>query len=134
MTNKKKSNSLQIRVPVSVGELLDKITILEIKSELIENSELLIHVLHEYNLLRKKALKIDANYQKNKLYKKLKLVNRTLWHIEDAKRLHEKEKKFDKNFIVLARAVYKKNDLRAKIKKEINLLYNSDIVEVKSYS
>ena len=134
MTNKKKSNSLQIRVPVSVGELFDKITILEIKSELIENSELLIHVLHEYNLLRKKALKIDANYQKNKLYKKLKLVNRTLWHIEDAKRLHEKEKKFDKNFIVLARAVYKKNDLRAKIKKEINLLYNSDIVEVKSYS
>ena len=84
-------------------------------------------------MLVKIAKKIDSNYHKTKYFKELSNVNEDLWHIEDGKRECERKKKFDSSFIELARSVYKKNDLRAKIKRKINEKYGSLIVEEKSY-
>lgn len=122
-----------LKIPVSIGELFDKITILEIKSSRISDTKKLFFVKKEYDLLNKIALKIDQNYSKNSNYKKLKKINEFLWDIEDGKRQHEKDQKFDKKFIYLARQVYLNNDERARIKLAINKKYNSEIVEVKSY-
>ena len=122
-----------IKIPVSIGELFDKITILEIKSNRISDTKKLFFVKKEYDLLNKIALKIDQNYSKNSNYKKLKKINEFLWDIEDGKRQHEKDQNFDKKFIYLARQVYLNNDERARIKLAINKKYNSEIVEVKSY-
>jgi hypothetical protein len=123
-----------VKIPVSIGELFDKITILEIKSNRISDTKKLFYVNKEYNLLNKIALKVDQNYSKNLNYKKLKKINDFLWDIEDGKRQHEKDQKFDKKFIYLARQVYLNNDERARIKLSINKKYNSQIVEVKSHS
>ena len=120
-------------IKVSIGELFDKITILEIKRFKITEPEKLSNVLKEYNYLRKKAEKLDLNYKKNKHYKKLFDINNALWNIEDQKRECERTKKFDDVFIDLARSVYIKNDERAKIKKSINKKYNSEIIEEKSH-
>lgn len=122
-----------VKIPVSIGELFDKITILEIKSNRISDTKKLFFVKKEYDLLNKIALKIDQNYSKNSNYKKLKKINEFLWDIEDGKRQHEKDQNFDKKFIYLARQVYLNNDERARIKLAINKKYNSEIVEVKSY-
>ena len=122
-----------VKVPVSVGELLDKITILEIKKEKIKDEKKLSYITKEYNLLNKIALKVDENYVKNINYKKLKKINSFLWEIEDGKRQHEKDKKFDEKFIYLARQVYLNNDERARLKRLINKKYDSEIFEVKSY-
>jgi hypothetical protein len=122
-----------LKVPVSVGELLDKITILEIKKEKIKDEKKLSYITKEYNLLNKIALKVDENYVKNINYKKLKKINSFLWEIEDGKRQHEKDKKFDEKFIYLARQVYLNNDERARLKRLINKKYDSEIFEVKSY-
>jgi hypothetical protein len=124
---------MNIRIPVSIGELFDKITILEIKRLNITEADKLANVLKEYNYLRKKALKLDLTYTKDTHYKKLLKVNNLLWNIEDLKRQHERTKTFDANFIDLARSVYIMNDERAKIKKAINKKYNSEIIEEKSY-
>jgi hypothetical protein len=122
-----------IQAPISVGELLDKLTILTIKLEKIVEPEKLKNVLHEHKILKEISDKLDVKLGLENLYKELLFVNRELWVIEESKRQHEKNKLFDSDFIELARSVYRYNDYRAKIKKEINILMGSDIVEEKSY-
>ena len=122
-----------ILAPISVGELLDKLTILNIKMQRIVDKEKLSNVINEHKELKILADKLDTPIGLNVLYDQLFQVNNELWDIEDSKRRHEREQRFDEQFIQLARQVYLKNDLRAKIKKEINLLMGSSIIEVKSY-
>ena len=124
-------NISEILAPISIGELIDKITILEIKQIHMTGIKLK-NVNKELKLLRKilqdKNLEIDID-----LINSLKEVNNILWEIEDNIRIKERDQKFNKEFIQLARSVYKENDKRASIKKEINQKYNSDLVEEKSY-
>ena len=120
-----------ILAPVSLGELIDKITILEIKQlnmtgVKLENINKELKMLK--NVLQYKNLEIDIDLITN-----LKKVNNNLWEIEDNIRLKEHKQEFDKEFIQLARSVYKENDKRASIKKEINQKYNSELIEEKSY-
>ena len=123
-----------INVPVSVGELFDKISILDIKTKKIKNRNDLKIIKYELSKLRKivKEKKLLSTIIKKK-YNSLKLVNQKLWNIENQKRKCEKLKKFDKNFISLARKVYIFNDKRAIIKRDINKLLGSEIEEIKSY-
>jgi len=124
----------QINVPVSPGELVDKITILEIKKEFIEDINKLKNINHEYDLLmnifNNDISKTDGI---EKLKKQLKDINLALWKIEDDIRDCEQDKNFNENFVELARSVYFTNDKRSKIKLEINLLLNSSLVEERSY-
>ncbi len=123
-----------INTPISVGELLDKITILEIKSEKIKDAEKLKNINHELSLLTE--IWSQGGFEgeaMEDLRRQLKKVNQTLWVIEDDIRLEEKCKSFGEKFIQLARSVYFENDTRAKVKKEINLLTGSELVEEKSY-
>lgn len=122
-----------IQAPISVGELLDKLTILNIKMERIKDIDKLNNVMLEQKELKAIADKLPAPVGLEVLYKQLFQVNNELWDIEDAKRKHEKEQRFDDEFIWLARQVYLRNDYRAKLKKEINMLLGSTIVEEKSY-
>ena len=125
----------KIFVEISVGELLDKISILEIKKDKIKDPEKLKYIEDELSILRgefknniKSDLKID------KLYQSLKIINTRLWTIEDDKRKCEKEKDFTENFIKLSRDVHILNDDRAKIKYEINNHTGSKIKEIKEYT
>ena len=125
----------KIHIETSAGDLVDKITILEIKKEKISDQKSLDIINIEYSSLKKsmeKSLKI--NNEIKKLWGQLKEVNLKLWEIEDNKRLAEKNKKFDEKFIELARNVYKCNDARAKIKSKINDITGSQIREVKQYT
>tara|TARA_A100001011_G_scaffold135392_1_gene142792 strand:+ start:3008 stop:3394 length:387 start_codon:yes stop_codon:yes gene_type:complete len=125
---------MKILSEISPGELLDKISILEIKLDKVKDVENLNKVKKEYDLLtktRNSSIKEDKKIQD--LFLELKKVNMNLWNIEDQLRICEKNKKFDKDFIELARSVYINNDTRAKIKFEINKLLKSNIVEVKQY-
>ena len=125
----------RIIVEVSVGELLDKISILEIKQEKIKDPDKLKFIKVEYSILREQLNnKVKSTDEVNKLYKSLKEINSKLWVIEDDKRLCEKEKKFDEKFIKLSRDVHFLNDERAKIKFEINTLTDSNIKEIKEYT
>ena len=132
MNKKKLKDLFSILAPVSLGELIDKITILEIKQIHMTGIKLK-NVDKELKLLRKilqdENLEIDIDLINN-----LKEVNNKLWKIEDNIRIKENNQKFDKEFIQLARSVYKENDKRASIKKEINQKYNSELVEEKSYN
>ena len=121
-----------INAPISIGELVDKITILEIKKNKLQKSKL-ENVLKELSFLRKLMEKHQIEITDN-LFAQLKEINLTLWNIEDQIRIKEKNKEFDNIFIELARSVYFKNDKRAEIKKRINRLYNSEISEEKSYA
>ena len=121
-----------INAPISIGELVDKITILEIKKIKLQNSKL-ENVLKELSFLRKLMEKHQIEITDD-LFTQLKEINLTLWNIEDQIRIKEKNKEFDNNFIELARSVYFKNDKRAEIKKRINQLSNSEITEEKSYA
>lgn len=123
-----------ISAPVSHGELIDKITILEIKSERIHDAAKLANVRDELQLLdglwaRDPASRIDIASERAAL----KRINETLWEIEDAIRAKERDHAFDERFIELARAVYHTNDRRAAIKRAINLKLGSRLVEEKSY-
>ena len=122
-----------IQAPISVGELLDKLTILNIKMQRIKDIDKLTNVMLEQKELKALADKLPAPVGLDVLYNQLFQVNNELWDIEDAKRKHEKEQRFDDEFIWLARQVYLRNDYRAKIKKEINILLGSTIVEEKGY-
>ena len=124
-----------IKVTLSVGELIDKISILELKQKHIKNNEQLKNIVKELNIL-KPLLKENRleSLEVNELYLKLYKVNSQLWEIEDKIREKEKEKNFDKEFVRLARSVYFTNDKRAQIKKEINIVSGSQLVEEKSYS
>ena len=125
---------MKINIPVSVGELIDKITILEIKTKMITDQNKLKEVKKELLLLKKVIIKKNINLRKIRSdTNKLKEINQKLWFIEDKKRKHEKLKLFDKSFIKLARDVYRLNDKRANFKLNINKITGSNIIEVKSY-
>ena len=125
----------KILVEVSVGELLDKISILEIKQEKIKDAESLKFIKDEYNVLKAeldKNIKTDENLKN--LFNSLKEINSKLWVIEDDKRMCEKNKDFGEKFIKLSRDVHFLNDNRAKIKLEINNHTGSKIKEIKEYT
>ena len=125
---------MKINVPASVGELFDKITILEIKKKKIKDKEKLKHVNIELNLLNKVVTKKKINKKKIlKLINTLKSINLKLWNVEDKLRKLEKEKSFKSLFIQKARSVYILNDKRSVIKNNINIETNSNVNEVKSY-
>ncbi len=124
----------KILAEISAGELVDKITILEIKKEKILNKEKLAEVNKELNTLNETLRKSINDESKIINFKNdLKSINLKLWDIEDEKRSAEKKNQFDEKFIELARNVYKFNDERAKIKLAINKALGSNIKEVKSY-
>ena len=123
-----------INVPISPGELLDKITILEIKSENIEDKEKLANVTTELKLLSQVWDNTSPDSDLGALKQELKDNNRALWDIEDKIRIKESNKEFDHVFVELARSVYIQNDKRADTKKKINLKLGSIIVEEKSYA
>ena len=124
----------KILAEISAGELIDKITILEIKKEKISNKEKLVEVNKELISLNETLKKSINDESKILSFKNdLKNINLKLWDIEDGKRLAEKNNQFDEKFIELARSVYKFNDERAKIKLAINNALGSNIKEVKSY-
>jgi len=122
-----------VKVPISIGELFDKITILHIKLERINDKSKEANVQKELKLLEKLAYKINKDFFKDYHYKKLEKINSVLWDIENGKRAHEKAKKFGSKFIYLARQVYIMNDERAHLKKMLNKKYKSGIIEEKSY-
>ena len=123
-----------ILVPISPGELLDKITILQIKSERMSEPEKVANVQIELDALSavwKKSVSEDSTI--TEIHNELKSINETLWDIEDDVRDEERAKNFGEKFIELARSVYVTNDLRAEAKKKLNLYLGSTIVEEKSY-
>ena len=124
-----------VHIPVSLGELVDKITILEIKRDKITDAAKLRNVLRELDLLEHiwRFSKLDRTLIEAE-WLQLRTVNEGLWGIEDRKRLKEAAASFDAEFIALARAVYFENDKRAAIKRRINEKLGSDIVEEKSYA
>ena len=125
----------KILVEVSVGELLDKISILEIKKEKIKDPEKLKFIFNEHSILKKQLENnVKINPEIDKLYQKLKVINGKLWNIEDDKRECEKDKEFGEKFIKLSRDVHFLNDDRAQIKLEINNLTGSKIKEIKEYT
>ena len=125
----------KIIVEVSIGELLDKITILEIKQEKIKDPEKLKFISIEHSILKDQLdNNIKPNDTLNKLFQSLKDINSKLWIIEDAKRQCEKDKDFGEKFIKLSRDVHFLNDDRAQIKLEINNLSGSKIKEIKEYT
>lgn len=119
-------------IPVSVGELIDKITILEIKLDKIKNKDALNNIKNEHKKLSTIASTLLPKLGNFK--NKMRHVNEEIWDIEDGVRDCERNKTFDEDFITLARSVYFKNDERATIKRQINELFNSEIVEEKSYT
>lgn len=124
-----------IAVPLSPGELLDKITILEIKRALIEDDAKVKNVVDELSVLEGvRDREVPASTDVATLTNSLRDVNRALWKIEDDIREHERRGDFSASFVELARAVYKTNDVRASLKREVNTLLDSPIFEEKSYA
>ena len=120
-----------INVPISIGELIDKISILEIKKDKLKNIKLK-NILKELSFLRA-VLEKNSIFIPDEIFLQLKSINLTLWNIEDKIRIKEKNKEFDNEFIELARSVYLNNDRRSETKKELNLMFKSEIIEEKSY-
>jgi len=127
---------VKILAEISVGELFDKITILNIKTKKIHDSEKLNNIKKELSVLNHQASSIDVKEQAllTQNIEKLQLINEELWDIENNKRECEANKDFGEKFIELSRDVHFKNDIRAKIKKDINLLTDSSVIEEKEYS
>ena len=121
-----------MKIEISIGELADKITILEIKSERIKDKVKLKNIKKELSTLRKYLIQTKIS-EKSEKFIELKKVNEELWEIEDKIRIKEQKREFDDEFIQLARSVYFKNDIRFEIKKKINLLTSSDFIEEKEY-
>ncbi len=125
---------MSINVPISLGELIDKISILQIKKDKIIDREKNAHISKELIELNKILALENLEDQKiNFFLGKLEEINLALWNIEDQIRICEKKNFFQEEFIKLARSVYKFNDKRAKIKLKINIEFNSSLVEIKSY-
>ncbi len=121
----------EVLIPVSIGELVDKITILEIKRQHMEDTKL-INVDKELKTLKQVLSKLKVKIDTN-IINKLRVVNNKLWNIEDQIRIKEKNNIFDEEFIELARLVYLENDQRFSIKQNINKMYKSRFIEEKSY-
>ena len=129
-----KDKSKKILSEISAGELLDKISILEIKLEKIKNKDSQQEIQKEYNILKEiQNSSIELTDKIKDLSKLIKEVNLKLWNVEDKLRIYEKEKNFGENFIKSAREVYFNNDKRSKIKSEINKILGSNIKEIKQY-
>ena len=125
----------KILVEISVGELLDKISILEIKKEKIKDSEKLKFINNEFNVLKEQLNKnVKSDQKLDDLFKSLKEINSKLWIIEDDKRMCEKNSDFGEKFVKLSRDVHFLNDDRAKIKLEMNNHSGSKIKEIKKYT
>ena len=123
------------KIPVSWRELYDKVTILEIKLEQLKTKSALMNVKKEYDeLIFVSNNNFSNNKDAEKLIRDLKKINNKLWNIEDRIRVKERSKMFDKDFIKLAREVYFTNDERARIKRNINMTFGSEIIEEKSYA
>jgi len=123
-----------MKIEVSIGEIVDKLSTLKIKTENITDKVKLDNVIKEYEYLLG-VVENDLNISTDSdLYNELLSINKELWDIEDGIRDKEREKSFDEEFILLARSVYFTNDKRADIKKRINIEYGSDFVEEKSYN
>jgi hypothetical protein len=122
-----------VSIPVSVGEMIDKLSILQVKKIKVSNEEKLEFINKEFELLHNFSSEYLNNLEIELIYAKLILVNTNLWDIEDKLRILEKEKKFDTEFIASARKVYFTNDERFRLKNEINLLTSSEIREIKDY-
>lgn len=121
-----------MKIDVSIGELIDKASILDIKIEKIKDKDKLKNIRYEYDLLLEALRKINLDAQSPE-FLELKKINLRLWNIEDKIRLKEFRNEFDEEFIQLARSVYRENDKRAEIKRAINLKFNSAIIEEKEY-
>ena len=121
-----------VNIPISIGELFDKITILEIKLSQIKDKDKLKNITIEHNHLKEISASINTK-SIDYLIDNLKEINMTLWNIENNIRAKEKLQEFDLEFIEIARSVYKNNDLRADIKKKINMLTNSLLCEEKEH-
>jgi len=129
------NKSKKILSEVSAGELLDKISILEIKLEKISDKSSLEQIKKEYKMLKENqnsTIKLEGKIED--LFKSLKNINFKLWNIEDRLRVCEKNKDFGKEFVELAREVYLNNDKRSKIKSDINKILGSNIMEIKQYA
>jgi hypothetical protein len=122
-----------VSVPVSVGEMIDKLSILQVKKKKISNPEKLSYVNKEFELLYNLSTDFLNNMEIENLYHELVKTNSSLWDIEDKLRVTEKDQKFDEEFISLARKVYFTNDERFRLKNEINLITSSEIREIKDY-
>lgn len=121
-----------MKIEISIGELVDKVTILSIKLEKVKDNQKLENVMFEYSLLIDSVKSVNLS-ENSEDFIRLKKVNQKLWEIEDKIRIKEKRKEFDEEFIELARSVYFENDKRAEIKKQININTNSEIIEEKEY-
>ncbi len=129
------AESQLIQIPVAPGELIDKITILQIKSERIADPDKLANVRHELAVLAgERDRHLGGEPELDRLGQALKAVNERLWELEDAIREHERQRRFDDAFVEVARSIYKCNDERAALKRAINLQQGSQIVEEKSYA
>ena len=125
---------MEVNIPVSLGELLDKISILEIKNKKITNESKLVNIKKELSGLKNVLNELDINMSEaNDLFEDLYKINLSLWEIEDSIRLLEKNESFGKDFVKLARSVYITNDKRFEVKNKINQLFKSQYIEEKSY-
>ena len=122
-----------VSIPVSVGEMIDKLSILQVKKLKVNDENKLEFINKEFELLHNFSSEYLNNLEIELIYSKLILVNTNLWDIEDKLRVLEKEKKFDSEFVASARKVYFTNDERFRLKNEINLLTSSEIREIKDY-
>lgn len=125
---------MEVNIPISIGELVDKITILQIKSENVKDNSKLKNINKEFESLNKilSSLELDEN-KFTPLYEELYETNLKLWNIEDEIRLLEKKDSFEEKFISTARSVYITNDIRFEIKNKINIIFGSEFIEEKSY-
>lgn len=125
---------MEVNIPVSLGELLDKISILEIKNKKITNESKLVNIKKELRGLKNVLKELDINMSEaNDLFEDLYKINLSLWEIEDSIRLLEKNEDFGEDFVKLARSVYITNDKRFEVKNKINQLFKSQYIEEKSY-
>ena len=122
-----------VSIPVSIGELIDKLSILQVKKTKISDESKLKFVEKEFELLHNLSSVYLNNFEVEPLYNQLVEINTSLWDVEDRLRVIEKEKRFEGEFISLARKVYFTNDERFRLKNEINLITSSEIREVKDY-
>ena len=133
VVQKNKKLNKMVTVPVSVGEMIDKLSILQVKKNNVKDENKLIFIKKEFELLYNFSSEYLSNLETESIYHRLVEVNSNLWDVEDKLRVMEKEQRFDDEFISLARKVYFTNDERFRLKNEINLITDSEIREIKDY-